>query len=198
MPQDSWYVRPTRDKSLPAHDRGLTYAAYHTEKPFVFEVFDGQGNITGVGPWYRRDRHEHYAKGSRVKNPGENNQVLYLTSNVVSHLNAQKALPRNVRLAYPAHAVLPVPRKRIASFDSYTRIYISSFLIYTVCDGLALACQADHCSQLLMNLLLVVKLCHGSDSLWPLHASVSISQASHLNALRRLWTTRRVLYISLV
>ena len=73
MPQDSWYVRPTRDKSLPAHDRGLTYAAYHTEKPFVFEVFDGQGNITGVGPWYRRDRHEHYAKGSRVKNPGENN-----------------------------------------------------------------------------------------------------------------------------
>jgi hypothetical protein len=40
----------------------------------VFEVFDEQGNITGVGPWYRRDRHEHYAKGSRLKDPGKYNK----------------------------------------------------------------------------------------------------------------------------
>ena len=60
---------------MPGHDRGLTYAVYHTEKPLVFEVFDNQGNIIGVGPWYRRDRHENYAKGSRVKNPGKNNQM---------------------------------------------------------------------------------------------------------------------------
>lgn len=62
--------------SLPAHDGGLTHA-YQTEKPVVFEVFDEQGTtITGVGPWYRRDRHEHYAKSNRVKNPGKNNYML--------------------------------------------------------------------------------------------------------------------------
>jgi hypothetical protein len=49
-----------------------------TEKPVVFEVFDEQGNITDVGPWYRRDRHEHYAKGSRVKAPGEKRSILQL------------------------------------------------------------------------------------------------------------------------
>ena len=69
-------VRLTDNRSiLPAHDGGLTYTVYHTEKPIVFEVFDNQGNIIGVGPWYRRDRHENYAKGSRVKNPGKNNQM---------------------------------------------------------------------------------------------------------------------------
>ena len=57
---------------------GLTYVIYIVEKPIVFEVFDEQRNITGVGPWYRRDRHESYAKGSRVKDPGMYRQVLYL------------------------------------------------------------------------------------------------------------------------
>lgn len=104
----------------------------------MFEVFDERGNIIGVGPWYRRDRHEHYAKGSRVKNPGKNNQMLWLTLSVAYRFNAQKALLRNLRLAYQAHAVLLVSRRRMASFDSYTQIFISSFLIYTVCDGLAL------------------------------------------------------------
>ena len=74
MPQDSWYVYG-QSISHAGHDGGLTYAVYHTEKPLVFEVFDNQGNIIGVGPWYRRDRHENYAKGSRVKNPGKNNQM---------------------------------------------------------------------------------------------------------------------------
>jgi len=51
---------------------------YIIERPIVFEVFDEQSNITDVGPWYRRDRHEHYAKGSRVKDPGMYRQILYI------------------------------------------------------------------------------------------------------------------------
>jgi hypothetical protein len=40
-------------------------------------VFDEQGNITDVGPWYRRDRHEHYAKASRLKDPSRNLPILW-------------------------------------------------------------------------------------------------------------------------
>jgi len=58
----------------------------------------------------------------------------------------------NAGVAYQAHAVLLVPQRRIAPFDSYTQIYISSSLIYTVCDGLALVLHRSPMSAVINEL----------------------------------------------